>query len=86
MPSGEARTGPLVETLLEAGKNLYVPKIASAKDGRMDFLRVYDRADLEDLPSGTWGIREPGEMCGAQKRGSVSGTKEELDVILVPGR
>ncbi|CAA7264281.1 unnamed protein product [Cyclocybe aegerita] len=87
MPSAEARTGPLVETLLEAGKNLYVPKIASAKDGRMDFLRVYDQADLEDLPSGTWGIREPGEMWDAQnlKRGRVSGTKGELDVILVPG-
>ena len=38
---------------------LFVPKIRKSKDGNMDFLRIYNQADLTSLPSGIWGIREP---------------------------
>lgn len=34
----------------------------------MDFLRIYSSADLEMLPIGTWGIREPGDTWGNGKR------------------
>ena len=27
----------------------------------MDFLRIYSEEDLMSLPTGTWGIREPGD-------------------------
>ncbi|KAF8965051.1 hypothetical protein BDZ97DRAFT_1813390 [Flammula alnicola] len=77
MPSGEARTTALAETILQ---------LDSIYGWTMDFLRVYSSDDLVSLPSGTWGIKEPGELWEGQMRGSVLGSKSEcLDIILVPG-
>ncbi|KIJ36320.1 hypothetical protein M422DRAFT_261270, partial [Sphaerobolus stellatus SS14] len=59
MPSGELETGELVRSILKEGKMLYVPRI-NRERGELDMLRIYDEADLESLPSGKWGIREPG--------------------------
>ncbi|KAH9478563.1 putative 5-formyltetrahydrofolate cyclo-ligase [Psilocybe cubensis] len=68
MPTGEVRTAPIVNAILHAGKMLFVPKILT-KDGTMDFFRIYSSADLASLPSGTWGIKEPGESLeGGQTR------------------
>lgn len=41
------------------GKTLFVPKIQSTAESKMDFLRVHDAADLATFPAGLWGIREP---------------------------
>uniref|UniRef100_A0A8H8CJW6 5-formyltetrahydrofolate cyclo-ligase n=1 Tax=Psilocybe cubensis TaxID=181762 RepID=A0A8H8CJW6_PSICU len=86
MPTGEVRTAPIVNAILHAGKMLFVPKILT-KDGTMDFFRIYSSADLASLPSGTWGIKEPGESLeGGQTRSRVLGVPPEpLDVILLPG-
>lgn len=74
MPSAEVDTSPLVSVVLDSGRlpceivlifdnvdqgrTLFVPKITT-KSGEMDFLKLYDKADLADLPNGVWGIKEP---------------------------
>lgn len=43
-----------------AGKNLFVPKIDPAlDDNKMRFLQIHGLDDLDALPRGIWGIREP---------------------------
>lgn len=83
MPTGEPDTAGLAHAILRAGKALYVPKIDPAA-GRMDLLRVYDAADLDALPSGVWGIREP-ERVRADGVLRASAIETGLDVLLVPG-
>ncbi|KAF9475135.1 hypothetical protein BDN70DRAFT_898418 [Pholiota conissans] len=88
MPSGEARTAALAESILQLDKTLFVPKIQTTSDTApaMDFLRVYSSEDLRSLPSGTWGIREPDDLWEGRKRSSVRESPEaQVDVILVPG-
>lgn len=34
----------------------------------MDFLQIYSEEDLSSLPSGVWGIREPGDEYAGQTR------------------
>lgn len=63
----EWEVGRLIDLCFNEGKALYVPKIQTA-DGIMDFVRVYSSADLTSLPSGTWGIPEPGDVWGDEKR------------------
>ncbi|CAK5274847.1 unnamed protein product [Mycena citricolor] len=82
MPTGEIDTGLLVRALLRAGKTLYVPKIDRRTDGKMDMLRVYDEDDLSSLPSGVWGIKEPGATRNGSPRANAMDSG--LDVILVP--
>jgi hypothetical protein len=50
-------------------KTLFVPRIESI-DGQMDFVRLYDDNDLSSLPSGMWGIKEPGKEWQGQGRSS----------------
>lgn len=50
-------------------KALFVPRIESI-DGQMDFVRLYDDNDLSSLPSGMWGIKEPGRDWQGQGRSS----------------
>ena len=52
------------------GKTLYVPKIANREDRRMDLLRIYSIEDLESLPNGTWGIKEPTSEWQERRRAS----------------
>ncbi|KAF8830408.1 hypothetical protein HHX47_DHR2000535 [Lentinula edodes] len=57
-------------------KSLFVPKVTQT--GAMEFLKVENQSDLDALPSGKWGIREPSyESDAAMEAG--------LDLILVPG-
>ncbi|EMD35330.1 hypothetical protein CERSUDRAFT_116130 [Gelatoporia subvermispora B] len=86
MPTGEVDTSVLVSEILRAGKTLFVPRIDSAGDGRMDFLKVYEDADLRTFSSGLWGIREPELDYRGEKRSNVfDESTEQLDMILVPG-
>jgi 5-formyltetrahydrofolate cyclo-ligase len=64
---GEADTSSVVSETLRAGKTLFVPKIDQT-EGRMVFLGVYDEDDLETLPSGVWGIKEPADYWAGRKR------------------
>ncbi|KAJ3793691.1 hypothetical protein GGU11DRAFT_691294 [Lentinula aff. detonsa] len=58
MPSGELDTSEIVTTILESSdKSLFVPKIS--QNGAMEFLKLDNQNDLDTLPSGKWGIREP---------------------------
>ncbi|KAF9558082.1 5-formyltetrahydrofolate cyclo-ligase [Agrocybe pediades] len=85
MPSGEATTDDIVHEILSSGKKLYVPKIRPT-EGTMDFLRVYSADDIASFPAGKWGIREPGELWGEQRRESIlRSPAETLDMILLPG-
>jgi len=86
MPSGEVNTNDLVSTILQSGKDLYVPKILS-KEGNMDFLRMYSADDLNLFPPGTWGIKEPQDTYESQARERVLGSPSDtrLDIILLPG-
>ena len=52
------------------GKILYVPRIVDRKSNKMDFVRVYSLEDLETLPAGTWGIKEPGPTWEGRRRES----------------
>ncbi|KAJ3920506.1 hypothetical protein F5877DRAFT_89394 [Lentinula edodes] len=77
MPTGELQTSEILRSILEIGnKSLFVPKVTQT--GAMEFLKVENQSDLDALPSGKWGIREPSyESDAAMEAG--------LDLILVPG-
>jgi 5-formyltetrahydrofolate cyclo-ligase len=88
MPSAEARTSTIVDTILQSGKSLFVPKIQT-KEGKMDFLRIYSSTDLASVPRGIWGIREPDDDWENGKRAKILQTmdakQEKLDMIILPG-
>ncbi|KAJ6478736.1 5-formyltetrahydrofolate cyclo-ligase [Mycena vitilis] len=83
MPSGEIDTSSLVREILRSGKTLFVPKRDTTIDGRMELLQIYDEDDLNSLPSGVWGIKEPDRLHNGRPRASASDTG--LDMILAPG-
>ncbi|KAF9528439.1 5-formyltetrahydrofolate cyclo-ligase [Crepidotus variabilis] len=88
MPSSEAGTSELVDSILDSGKRLFVPKVQSKDDSIMDFLRVYSSEDLACLPAGTWGIKEPADSWEDHERTSILRNKAEaelLDMIILPG-
>ncbi|KAF5371576.1 hypothetical protein D9758_003578 [Tetrapyrgos nigripes] len=85
MPSGELDTSEIVRAILRAGKTLYVPKIDVTKDGKMDFWQVYDEEDLESLPGGVWGIREPTAEYKCVTRLNALDSSSGIDMILLPG-
>ncbi|KAJ3930487.1 MAG: hypothetical protein NXY57DRAFT_304959 [Lentinula lateritia] len=80
--SGELQTPEILKSILEIGnKSLFVPKVT--RDGAMEFLKVENQNDLDALPSGKWGIREPSYESDAGPR--VNAMEVGLDLILVPG-
>ncbi|KAJ3805728.1 5-formyltetrahydrofolate cyclo-ligase [Lentinula aff. lateritia] len=82
MPTGELQTSEILRAILETGnKSLFVPKVN--QDGAMEFLKVESQSDLDALPSGKWGIREPSYELDAGLR--VNAMEAGLDLILVPG-
>ncbi|KAK7441047.1 hypothetical protein VKT23_016831 [Stygiomarasmius scandens] len=85
MPSGELDTSLVINEILGSGKSLFVPKIDVTADGKMDFLQVHDQEDLESLPGGVWGIREPTTEYKGVKRLNAFDSSVGLDMILVPG-
>ena len=40
-------------------KRLFIPKMTDKALGLMDFFQIFDKEDLNALPAGLWGIREP---------------------------
>ncbi|KAJ3905293.1 hypothetical protein F5879DRAFT_1009483 [Lentinula edodes] len=79
MPTGELQTSEILRSILEIGnKSLFVPKVTQT--GAMEFLKVENQSDLDALPSGKWGIREPSYESDAGPRLNAG-----LDLILVPG-
>ncbi|KAL5499038.1 hypothetical protein ACEPAH_1556 [Sanghuangporus vaninii] len=83
---GEIDTTNIAREILRSGKSLYVPKITSSKERRMDFLRLYNLEDLESLPSGMWGIKEPDfDYKGKRRTCALDDDAEPLDLIIVPG-
>ncbi|KAJ7634600.1 hypothetical protein FB45DRAFT_989450 [Roridomyces roridus] len=82
MPTGEIDTFDLARNILRSGKKLFVPKIDPTVDGRMDLLRIYDEQDLDGLPSGLWGIKEPTLRHADVVRENAQ--QVGVDVILVP--
>lgn len=51
-----------------SGKTLYVPRTDRTLPSQMNLLQIYSREDLQNLPSGTWGIKEPNEGWEGGKR------------------
>ncbi|KAF8635456.1 hypothetical protein AX15_000433 [Amanita polypyramis BW_CC] len=85
MPTGELSTNPLVSSILQSDKTLFVPKIEST-DGKMDFVKLYGEEDLSSLPTGTWGIKEPArEWKGTERLSVMNSSCPPLDLILLPG-
>ncbi|KAJ7247933.1 5-formyltetrahydrofolate cyclo-ligase [Mycena haematopus] len=80
---GEIDTSCLVREILRLGKILFVPKIDTTTEGRMELLQIYSEDDLNSLPSGVWGIKEPNRSHNGRLRASANDTG--LDLILVPG-
>ncbi|KDN36174.1 hypothetical protein RSAG8_11006, partial [Rhizoctonia solani AG-8 WAC10335] len=78
---GEVDTDGIVREILRTGKTLYVPRM----NGRMiDMLRVYDVGDLNALPSGKWGIREPEPSKDGEPRQDAM-QNGDLGLIVMPG-
>ncbi|THU84336.1 hypothetical protein K435DRAFT_687700, partial [Dendrothele bispora CBS 962.96] len=81
MLTGELDTLPIVKEILKSGaffkKPSLSPKLTSVWKGKMDFLQVYDQDDLQLLPAGIWGIREPGAEYNDVKR--TNGTSLRTD-------
>ncbi|KAF9517329.1 hypothetical protein BS47DRAFT_1433530 [Hydnum rufescens UP504] len=71
---GEVDTSAIVDEILRQGKKLFVPRTDSPSNS-IEMLRIYDGDDLRSLPSGLWGIREPGP----------SPLDSGLSLILMPG-
>ncbi|KAJ8082818.1 hypothetical protein PM082_008674 [Marasmius tenuissimus] len=84
MPSGEVDTSSIVSEILKSGKQLFVPRIDKTTAGKMDFVRVYNAADLSSSPAGLWGIKEPSHEYSGHPRANA--LDESLDMILMPGR
>jgi 5-formyltetrahydrofolate cyclo-ligase len=59
---------PLAHTLIAAGKSLFVPKIIKTTDSHMEFWKIYSQDDLDTLPSGVWGIKEPSDQWQDENR------------------
>ncbi|KNZ78303.1 putative 5-formyltetrahydrofolate cyclo-ligase [Termitomyces sp. J132] len=86
MPSGELDTSSLVSEILRCGKTLFVPKIDQSKGGHMDFLKVYEKEDLDSFPRGSWGIKEPpSQWQGSPRDSALDERIAGLDIIFVPG-
>ncbi|KAJ7118675.1 hypothetical protein C8R43DRAFT_901220 [Mycena crocata] len=83
MPTGEVDTSLLVREILRSGKTLFVPRIDKTVDGRMELLQIYDEDDLNSLPSGVWGIKEPDRLHNGHPRASANDVG--LDILLTPG-
>ncbi|KAF9269693.1 5-formyltetrahydrofolate cyclo-ligase [Marasmius fiardii PR-910] len=83
MPSAELNTSSIISEILGCGKTLFVPKIDKTTPGRMDFVRVYNNEDLNSLPAGLWGIKEP--TCEFLGQPRANALDEGLDMIIVPG-
>ncbi|KAK0192701.1 hypothetical protein F5146DRAFT_1041128 [Armillaria mellea] len=84
MPTMELDTSTLVQEIVRSNKTLYVPKILP--DGSMDFLEIHGADDIKSLPSGLWGIREPGPTWnGIPRRNALDAGCDKLDMVLVPG-
>ncbi|KAK7032646.1 hypothetical protein VNI00_012911 [Paramarasmius palmivorus] len=84
MPSGELDTSSVVKAILESGKSLFVPRIdGTSNASRMQFVQIYNQYDLNSLPEGLWGIKEPTAQYNEQPRTDVLDVG--LDMILVPG-
>ncbi|KZS90191.1 nagb/rpia/CoA transferase-like protein, partial [Sistotremastrum niveocremeum HHB9708] len=79
---GEVNSRGIGLAILEAGKQLFVPKIIKGKDSHIEMLRVYDKEDLETLPAGVWGIREPDLTWRNGRRASGISS---VDLVLLPG-
>ncbi|CUA73944.1 5-formyltetrahydrofolate cyclo-ligase [Rhizoctonia solani] len=78
---GEVDTDGIIREILRAGKTLYVPRM----NGRViDMLRVYDVGDLNALPSGKWGIREPEPLKDGEPRQDAM-QSGDLGLIVMPG-
>ncbi|KAK6992701.1 5-formyltetrahydrofolate cyclo-ligase [Favolaschia claudopus] len=70
MPSGEIDTSMLVREILRSGKSLFVPRIDKTDD-------------LDSLPAGVWGIKEPDLSYNDKPRANAD--EAGLDLILLPG-
>ncbi len=59
----EVETMPLIRRALEDGKEVYLPRVMPSayqeKTGEMEFYRVTDAGDLDNLEISRWGIPEP---------------------------
>ncbi|CAE6402959.1 unnamed protein product [Rhizoctonia solani] len=78
---GEVDTDGVIREILRTGKTLYVPRM----NGRViDMLRVYDVEDLNALPAGKWGIREPEPIKDGEPRQDAMHSGD-LDLIVMPG-
>lgn len=71
---GEVDILPMVDLILDSGKTLYLPRVDSAKEGIMSAVEV---ASLDNLVSGTWGIREPA-------RDKPVAPHRAIDLVIVP--
>jgi len=68
MPTGELNTDSLVFDILRCNKTLFVPRIESSTEGKMDFVKLYGEDDFNSLPSGAWGIKDPGRWWTGKER------------------
>lgn len=73
----EIETRTLLESAWQQGKNVYLPKCWTHKEGAMDFFLC---CSSEDLQPGLYGIMEPSDK--AIERGRLV---ESPDIIIVPG-
>lgn len=71
----EPEVGPLLETVLKAGKGLWLPKMESPETG-YQWARI--RSLESDLRTGAFGIPEPGPNCEKKP-------PNRLDFVLIPG-
>ncbi|KAF8316410.1 5-formyltetrahydrofolate cyclo-ligase [Clavulina sp. PMI_390] len=84
---GEVDTSMIVDHILDKGKRLFVPRMEDPKSGKLQMLRVYSRDDLDSLPAGLWGIREPNVLQSNSDvpRENAQDSPDSLEFIVMPG-
>ena len=75
MPTGELRTGPILQQAYGSGKRVFCPRVMG--DGWMEFFEVKSLEEAAALPLSKWKIPEPPEHFPKVE-------PRELDLLLVP--
>jgi 5-formyltetrahydrofolate cyclo-ligase len=77
---GEVDTQPLLQRSLDAGKQVWLPRLTGR--GMMAF---WPCSDLARLETGRMGLREPPAIGGVGAGVQAPGLEQGVDLILVPG-
>ncbi|KAF5371678.1 hypothetical protein D9758_003574 [Tetrapyrgos nigripes] len=79
----ELDTSEIIKEILASGKNLFLPKINSSHEGKMDFMQAFDLEHVEALRLKQKAFQS--EYKNGMRRRNALDTPEGLEMMLIPG-